>query len=103
MVFIHMHRHRVPGLTSRIRGGLKTTNRLSTSFARSNQTGSTATDPLPHSLPQAPEVNMREPMLPRYVRRHTKEMADGVPWTSGVLLPPAVAFTNGTWGARAFW
>jgi len=46
---------------------------------------------------------MREPMLPRYVRRHTKEMADGVPWTSGVLLPPAVAFTNGTWGARAFW
>ena len=49
------------------------------------------------------QVNMREPMLPRYLKRHAHEMAEGVPWTSGVLLDPQVAPTNGTWGPRAYW
>jgi len=53
--------------------------------------------------PHAPEVNMRWPMLPSFMRRHRKQMEEGVPWTSGVLLPPGVAFTNGTWGPRAYW
>ena len=54
-------------------------------------------------LPQAPEVNMREPMLESWVWRHRQQMPDGVPWVSGALLPPGVAFTNGTWSPRAFW
>jgi hypothetical protein len=54
-------------------------------------------------LPEAPEVNMREPMRRAFLRRHRKEMADGVPWVSGALLLPGTAFTNGTWGPRAYW
>ena len=46
---------------------------------------------------------MREPMLASFMRRHKREMADGVPWVSGALLLPGVARTNGTWGPRAFW
>ena len=53
--------------------------------------------------PEAVEVNMREPMLASFMRRHKREMADGVPWVSGALLLPGVARTNGTWGPRAFW
>ena len=30
--------------------------------------------------PEAVEVNMREPMLASFMRRHKREMADGVPW-----------------------
>eukprot|EP00964_Phaeocystis_antarctica_P115728 scaffold79693_cov46-Phaeocystis_antarctica.AAC.3 len=50
-----------------------------------------------------PEVNMREPMLPRWLKRHRHQMPNGVPWVSGALLAPGVAMTNGTWGPRAFW
>lgn len=53
--------------------------------------------------PEAPEVNMRMPMSRPYMRRHGKEMRDGVPWVSGVLLEPGVQLRNGTWGPRAFW
>ncbi|KAL1524179.1 hypothetical protein AB1Y20_019088 [Prymnesium parvum] len=54
-------------------------------------------------LPHAPEVNMREPMRSSFMRRHHTQMAAGVPWVSGALLPPGVTMTNGTWGPRAFW
>ena len=54
-------------------------------------------------LPHAPEVNMREPMRRSFLRRHRTQMAAGVPWVSGVLLPPGVTMTSGTWGPRAFW
>ena len=53
--------------------------------------------------PEAPEVNMRHPMRPAFLRRHRAQMADGVPWVSGALLAPGTPFTNGTWGPRAFW
>ena len=46
---------------------------------------------------------MREPMLPRWLKRHRHQMPDGVPWVSGALLAPGVLMTNGTWGPRAFW
>jgi len=42
-------------------------------------------------------------MRPSFLRRHKRAMADGCPWVSGVLLPPGVAMTNGTWGPRAYW
>ena len=61
---------------------------------------------LPSQLPEAPEVNMRSkagPMRPAFLQRHRKAMAEGVPWWSGALLPPGVAFTNGSWGPRAYW
>lgn len=54
-------------------------------------------------LPEAPEVNMRAPMSKPYMRRHGREMAEGVPWVSGVLLAPGLRMSNGTWGPRAFW
>lgn len=54
-------------------------------------------------LPETPEVNMRLPMLPRYVKRHSRELSRGVPWTAGVLVEPGVKVTNGTWGPRAYW
>jgi hypothetical protein len=53
--------------------------------------------------PESPEVNMRMPMPKPYMRRHKRDMADGVPWVSGVLLAPGTKLTNGTWGPRAFW
>lgn len=53
--------------------------------------------------PHAPEVNMREPMLPRWMKRHRHQMPGGVPWVSGALLAPGVLMTNGTWGPRAYW
>ena len=46
---------------------------------------------------------MREPMLPRWLKRHRHQMPNGVPWVSGALLAPGVVMTNGTWGPRAFW
>ena len=55
-------------------------------------------------LPEAPEVNQRTPgMRPAFMRRHRRDMANGTTWVSGALLPPGVAFTNGTWGPRAYW
>jgi len=54
-------------------------------------------------LPQAPEVNMRMPLPPRYTLRHRREVAAGIPWHAGVLLAPGTPFTNGTWGPRAYW
>ena len=59
--------------------------------------------PLPIYGRHEPEVNMREPMLPRWLKRHRHQMPNGVPWVSGALLAPGVAMTNGTWGPRAFW
>ena len=53
--------------------------------------------------PEAPEVNQREPMLKKWLRRHGKQTPNGVPWVSGALLAPGVTFTNGTWGPRAYW
>lgn len=57
--------------------------------------------------PHAPEVNWRTPaMKPSFVRRHRKQVdweTVGCPWVSGALLAPGVAFTNGTWGPRAYW
>lgn len=53
--------------------------------------------------PEAPEVNQREPMLKKWLRRHGKQIPNGVPWVSGALLAPGVTFTNGTWGPRAYW
>eukprot|EP00959_Pyramimonas_sp_CCMP1952_P014238 301509-Pyramimonas_sp.AAC.1 len=49
------------------------------------------------------QVNMRQPMLARYMRRHAGAMKDGFPWVAGVLLAPGVQATNGTWGPRAYW
>lgn len=56
-------------------------------------------------LPEAPEVNWRDPsrMRPAYLRRHKKEVSDGCPWVSGALLPQEVPMGNGTWGPRAYW
>jgi hypothetical protein len=55
--------------------------------------------------PEAVEVNMRGPrgMPPAYLRRHRRELADGIPWVSGVLVAPGTRVTNGSWGPRAFW
>lgn len=55
--------------------------------------------------PEAVEVNMRGPrgMPAGFLRRHRRELADGIPWVSGVLVAPGVAVTNGSWGPRAFW
>lgn len=54
-------------------------------------------------LPEEPEVNMRNGMLPSYLRRHRRELASGMPWVSGVLLPPGTRLGKGTWGPRAYW
>ena len=55
-------------------------------------------------LPEAPEVNMRSPgMRPSFIQRHRRQLAAGVSWYSGALLPPGVNMTTGTWGPRAFW
>ena len=54
-------------------------------------------------LPWAPEVNMRTPMLKSFMRRHQKQMIDGVPWHAGALIPPWMKLGPGTWGPRAFW
>ena len=56
---------------------------------------------------EAPEVNMRVPMLKSYMQRHRKELptheAKHFPWWSGVLLLAGTRLSNGTWGPRAFW
>lgn len=62
-------------------------------------------------VPEAIEVNSRggmccDPATFRqnlsYSQRH-RQFPGHVPWTSGVLLPPGVSPSNGTWGARATW
>ena len=56
-------------------------------------------------LPEAPEVNWRTPkMRPSFMRSHKRQIGpEGCPWVSGSLLAPGIAFTNGTWGPRAYW
>lgn len=52
--------------------------------------------------PASPEVNMRGALPESYRQRH-KESPAMVQWSSGVLLPPGVRLTNGTWGPRWLW
>ncbi|GLI68829.1 hypothetical protein VaNZ11_013371 [Volvox africanus] len=52
--------------------------------------------------PASPEVNMRGVLPDSYRRRHPQAPA-AVQWQSGVLLPPGVTLTNGTWGPRWSW
>lgn len=52
--------------------------------------------------PQSPEVNARGAFPPEFRSRHSAAPA-ACPWTSGVLVPPGQAWTNGTWGPRAAW
>eukprot|EP00195_Chlamydomonas_chlamydogama_P006959 CAMPEP_0202890758 /NCGR_PEP_ID=MMETSP1392-20130828/1065_1 /ASSEMBLY_ACC=CAM_ASM_000868 /TAXON_ID=225041 /ORGANISM="Chlamydomonas chlamydogama, Strain SAG 11-48b" /LENGTH=281 /DNA_ID=CAMNT_0049574389 /DNA_START=136 /DNA_END=978 /DNA_ORIENTATION=- len=49
--------------------------------------------------PVAPEVNMRGDLPPDYRARHPTAPKT-VQWVSGVLLPPGVKPTNGTFGPR---
>ncbi|KAG2499241.1 hypothetical protein HYH03_002820 [Edaphochlamys debaryana] len=52
--------------------------------------------------PAWPEVNMRGEFPPDFRQRHpTAPKASQ--WQSGVLLPPGVVLTNGTWGPRYKW
>lgn len=52
--------------------------------------------------PAFPEVNMRGRLNADYRKRHPNAPEE-VPWSSGVLLPPGVQLTNGTWGVRWYW
>lgn len=52
--------------------------------------------------PVAPEVNMRGDIAPETRKRHPTAPAS-VQWISGVLLPPGIKPTNGTWGPRYKW
>lgn len=52
--------------------------------------------------PANPEVNMRGDLPPDYRARHPTA-PNRTQWESGVLLPPGVALTNGTWSPRWKW
>ncbi|KAG2455183.1 hypothetical protein HYH02_000999 [Chlamydomonas schloesseri] len=52
--------------------------------------------------PANPEVNMRGDLPQSYRSRHPTA-PNRVQWQSGVLLPPGVKLTNGTWGPRWTW
>jgi hypothetical protein len=48
------------------------------------------------------QLNMRGDLPRDYTARHPK--APGrVQWVAGVLLPPGVQYTNGTWSPRWSW
>jgi len=52
--------------------------------------------------PAKPEVNVRGD-LSRAVKERHPEAPPRVQWVSGVLLPPGVELTNGTWSPRVNW
>lgn len=52
--------------------------------------------------PASPEVNMRGAFPQNYRQRHPTA-PEVVQWHAGVLLPPGVERTNGTWSPRWYW
>eukprot|EP00877_Chromochloris_zofingiensis_P007296 jgi/Chrzof1/281/Cz01g09240.t1 len=52
--------------------------------------------------PASPEVNMRGALPDDYRKRHPTAPSH-VQWVAGVLLPPGVHLTNGTWSPRWKW
>lgn len=52
--------------------------------------------------PAAPEVNMRG-RRPEHFRQRHPDAPLRCPWIAGVLLPPGVAPTNGSWSPRYWW
>lgn len=52
--------------------------------------------------PASPQINMRGMITPDMKRRHP-EAPERAQWWGGVLLPPGVPLTNGTFGPRYKW
>ncbi|KAF5837716.1 hypothetical protein DUNSADRAFT_3971 [Dunaliella salina] len=52
--------------------------------------------------PAKPEVNLRGDLVGAVREKHP-EAPPRVQWVSGVLLPPGVPLTNGTWSPRVNW
>ncbi|KAI8464342.1 MAG: hypothetical protein J3K34DRAFT_120330 [Monoraphidium minutum] len=52
--------------------------------------------------PASPELNMRGDLPPDYRKRHPTA-PPRAQWVAGVLLPPGVGFTNGSWSPRWAW
>lgn len=54
------------------------------------------------AAPACLQINMRGDLPDDYRKRHPTA-PKRVQWVSGVLLPPGVQPTNGTWGPRWSW
>eukprot|EP00775_Hariotina_reticulata_P013419 gene13419-13547_t len=52
--------------------------------------------------PASPEVNMRG-LQPEHFRAKHPQAPMVAPWIAGVLLPPGVQLTNGSWSPRYYW